>query len=169
MANCAECATYFSQDRVLLDMYDRAQKVSAPAQVRESVSDPLALARWEARHGSTNTTPCLLQNDVWPSVLMAMLGVLAVVLVVEFRPSAGTGLEAPNVFVEDYLRRDVGQGYLDTDDPAEVTQFLNRELGVRLDPIRLARLRLPQAHIFLLEGRKPQPDLTDEGESKYAA
>jgi hypothetical protein len=114
VANCAECATYFSQDRVLLDMYDRAQ-------------------------------------------------------VVEFRPSAGTGLEAPNVFVEDYLRRDVGQGYLETDDPAEVTQFLNRELGVRLDPIRLARLRLPRAHIFLLEGRKPQPDLTDEGESKYAA
>jgi hypothetical protein len=154
VANCAECTTYFSQDRALLDMYDRAQNISAPAQVRERVFDALALARSEARHRTTKSTPRLLQNGVWPSAAMAVVGVLAVVLAVAFRPSVGTTLEAPNVFVEDYLRRAVGQDYLETDDPAEVTRFLNRELGVRLDPIRLAGLRLARVEICLLEGRR---------------
>jgi hypothetical protein len=154
VANCAECATYFSQDRALLDMYDRAQRISAPAPVRERVFDALALARWETRHGTKNATPRLLQTGAWPSAMIAALGVLAVVLVLEFRPPVATALEAPDVFVEDYLRRAVGQDYLETADPAEVTQFLNRELGVRLDPIRLAGLRLARVEICLLEGRR---------------
>jgi len=85
---------------------------------------------------------------------MAVAVVLALVLVGEFGPT-GPGAEYdPDMFVEDYLRRAVGQDHIETTDPAEVTRFLQRELGLRIEPIRSAGLALQRAEICLLEGRR---------------
>jgi hypothetical protein len=71
------------------------------------------------------------------------------------RPDAATvSVEGPEVFVEDYLRRAVGQDHIETDDPAEVQRFLERELGLRFDPLQIAGLKLERAEICLLEGRR---------------
>jgi hypothetical protein len=63
-------------------------------------------------------------------------------------------VESPDVFVEDYLRRAVGQDRIETSDPTAVRRFLERELGLTFDPIRLAGLALERAEICLRDGRR---------------
>lgn len=58
------------------------------------------------------------------------------------------------MFVEDYLRRAVGDDHIETQDPAEVTRFLQRELGVRFEPILLAGLEISRAEICLLKDQR---------------
>ena len=62
--------------------------------------------------------------------------------------------DGPEMFVEDYLRRAVGEDHIETNDPAEVRRFLVRELGLALGPIHFAGLDLSRAEICLLEGRR---------------
>lgn len=156
---CEACSDYFEQDRALLDLYDRIRSVPAPQAVRERVFDALARARWDARTESDRpsapaapsaATSRLRRFGVWPAVMVAAL---ATVLFVELR-SSPSSVEDGDVFVEDYLRRAVGQDHIETTDPAEVTRFLERELGVRVEPIRLAGLDVTRAEICLLEGRR---------------
>lgn len=84
------------------------------------------------------------------TVLIALAG-FAVLQTTSQQASTDEGAE---IFVEDYLRRAVGQDHIETSNPAEVTRFLERELGLRFDPIRLAGLDLARAEICLLEGRR---------------
>lgn len=62
--------------------------------------------------------------------------------------------DAPGMFVEDYLRRAVGQDHIRTSDPEEVAQFLQRELGLLLQPLAMRGLLLQGAEICLLDGRR---------------
>jgi hypothetical protein len=175
---CENCGAYFEQDRKLLDLYDRARRVSTPIAVRERVFDALARARWGIRrrktgedeeerserygHGSGEYGTriagasrwlgrTLLRRGAWPT---AMVAALALVIVAEFRPGGQASADDPAMFVEDYLRRAVGQDHIDTNDPAEVTRFLQRELGMRVEPIRLSGLDIASVEICLLEGRR---------------
>jgi hypothetical protein len=83
---------------------------------------------------------------------MAMAAVLALVLFTD--ASTVRSADAPNVFVEDYLRRAVGQDFIETHDPGEVMHFLERELGLHFTPITLAGLNLMRAEICLLDGQR---------------
>ena len=53
-----------------------------------------------------------------------------------------------------HLRRAVGQDHIVTDDPAEVRRFLQRELGMQLEPLHFAGMDIARAEICLLEGRR---------------
>jgi hypothetical protein len=64
-------------------------------------------------------------------------------------PAAESG-----VFLQDYLRRAVASERIASSDPDEVAQFLTRELGLPVGPIRDDTLVLLGAEICLLEGRR---------------
>jgi len=158
---CGECQEYFEQDRILLDAYGRLGDDRAPLPVREKVFDALAQARWEELGGEplksapTDVTSGWVKRSGWAVLLAA--GVATVTF--------GLPDSAPNVnamaagedgavFVEDYLRRAVGQDHIMTSDPDEVGRFLTRELGMQLAPIMVEGLELESAEICLLEGRR---------------
>lgn len=151
---CDGCQDYFEQDRALLDLYDRVRGIRAPRSVRRRVFDTLAAARWGAAsrsHDSSSLRDWSRRHGAWPAVIM--VAALVVVL--------GVGLHQPHVdaepsavFVEDYLRRAVGQERIESDDPREIRRFVERELGLRIDPLRVAGFALVRAEICLLEGRR---------------
>ncbi len=155
VADCPECAEFFDQDRALLEMYDRLRSETAPREVRERVFDTLAAARWDTRgsHGTAREPvgASWKRTAVWSLVLA---GSLATIGVVEFRSDVPPELADGAMFVEDYLRRAVGQDHIVTSDPDEIGRFLARELGMQLRPIRLEGLELQGAEICLLEGRR---------------
>ncbi len=164
--DCADCATYFAQDRAILDLYDRARQTPAPSSVRERVYDALASARTVVRLGhpsreaaSRSTAVTRATTALRSRVVLAALATVATVATIAFFASGDlrsdpAPTEHANMFVEDYLRRAVGQDHIETTDPTEVTRFLERELGIRVEPLRLAGLELSRVEICLLEGRR---------------
>lgn len=152
--DCAECAAYFHQDRVLLAAYDRIRQEPAPLEVRERVFDALAHARWEGKgRRASGELPTLGWRRYTPWML-AVAASLVAISVGTFDPGAPGVAEGPEMFVEDYLRRAVGQDHIETSDPVEVRHFLERELGVQVRPIDYAGWELERAEICLLEGRR---------------
>ena len=152
--DCGECRDYFEQDRALLEFYDRIRDQPAPLEVRESVFEALSRARWrDADHSGAAAakSSTLWRLGAWP---VALTAALLVVFMVEMRPKTAAPADDPTVFVEDYLRRAVGQDHIETSDPAEVRRFLQRELGMQLQPLAFAGLALERAEICLLEGRR---------------
>ena len=88
----------------------------------------------------------------WPGMAAGVIVVLALVAALaRHGPSTHDG---GGVFVEDYLRRAVGQHHLITSDPDEVRRFLVRELGIEVGPLRASGLELRRVEICLLEGRR---------------
>lgn len=148
---CADCIEYFEQDRALLDLYDRVRGHSAPRHVRERVFDALSRARWAGAASARSDRMTWLRRAAWPAAVAA---VLVVALFVELRPTAPATVDDTAMFVEDYLRRAVGQDHIETNDPTEVRRFLQRELGMQLQPLRFAGMSISRAEICLLEGRR---------------
>lgn len=153
VAACPECAEFFEQDRALLEAYDRVRDVRAPIEVRERVFDALAHAR------AGGVTP--VRTPRWRKGLARVSPILAAAAVtsaVALWPASPSRLEVAAadgaMFVEDYLRRAVGQDHISTSDPDEVQRFLARELGMPVSPLALAGLELEGAEICLLEGRR---------------
>lgn len=181
VAACLECSEYFELDRSLLDLYDRARDVAAPITVRERVFDAIAGARWWGHRGEvaeaaaspadatdgnergaggsrrhsthllTSLREQLVRYGAWPTAVAAVL----VVFLIQGRANERrAAVERSDVFVEDYLRRAVGEDRIVSNDPGAVTKFLERELGMRVEPLRLAGFDLSRAEICLLEGRR---------------
>jgi anti-sigma factor RsiW len=150
---CAACESYFAQDRVLLEAFDRASQERAPQILRERVFD--ALARERARGlGLRPTRPTRQVSRRWILAAAASVaGLLAGGSVVFLRSVT----ESPNdggLFAEDYLRRAVAQEKLVSSDAAEISRFLTRELGRPIMPLQLAGLHLASAEVCLIEGRR---------------
>lgn len=159
VGRCEGCADFFEQDPGLLEVYARAHELRAPMALRERVFDALAGARWGALQAGVES-PASAQG-VGFSALIRRLALPAMVLVLfasaialPLGQSQPDAREESEKFVEDWLRRAVGEDHIVTDDPAEVTRFLERELGLRFAPIQLAGLDLSRAEICLLEGRR---------------
>jgi anti-sigma factor RsiW len=155
---CSACAEYFAQDRALLDTYAQLGQITAPLGVRQRVFDTLAQARLQER-ASPGRPPAdgirpsaWLYRASWP----LMAATLAVLAWGWQGRAAGPpeGAQSGAVFVEDYLRRAVGEDHIVSSDPAEIQRFLARELGMKLGPIRAVGLELERAEICLLEGRR---------------
>ena len=136
-------------------MYDKLRTEFAPRAVRKKGFDTLAAARWEPSgdHPTEQESLGVSRRKVggWSLVLAASLAAIAFV---DFTPDAPSELAEGSMFVEDYLRRAVGQDHITTSDPDEIGRFLARELGMRLRPIELEGLALEGAEICLLEGRR---------------
>lgn len=157
VAECPDCTEFFAQDRALLDSYERLRAEKAPIDVRERVFDSLSKARWDAlqrQDAESGSRPVWRHGLVPATVLAAALAVIAFGSL--DRP--GTAVVAdgddPGMFVEDYLRRAVGQDHIETSDPDEIVRFLQRELGVSLKPLEIEGLELIGAEICLLEGHR---------------
>jgi len=150
--SCLDCREYFEQDRVLLDAYERLGQDRAPLAVREKVFDALARARWEELGGAARAR---MTRSGWAALLAAGIAVVMFALPGTGLPGGSVGTKGDGaVFVEDYLRRAVGQDHIVTSDPDEVGRFLTRELGMQLGPIFAEGLELERAEICLLEGRR---------------
>jgi hypothetical protein len=156
VSSCAECSEFFAQERALLDAYRDLGDVRAPLVVRERVFDALATARAEALDEKEGPGPpsAAMQwgRFAWPGVAVGLIAVLAFVPALAW-PGPSTQDDG-GVFVEDYLRRAVGQDHLITSDPDEVRRFLVRELGIEVGPLRSSGLELRRVEICLLEGRR---------------
>ena len=153
---CPECAEFFEQDRALLEAYDRLRSDKAPREVREGVFDALAAARWDARAGhgiekAPSGATSWKRTAAWPLMIAAAL---AMITLADFASQVPAELAEGAMFVEDYLRRAVGQDHIATSDPDEIARFLARELGMQLRPIQVEGLELEGAEICLLEGRR---------------
>ena len=92
-----------------------------------------------------------MRFGAWPIAIAASS---AVIILAELRPTTPASVDDPAMFVEDYLRRAVGQDHIVTDDPNEVRRFLQRELGMQLQPLQFAGLELERVEICLLDGRR---------------
>lgn len=159
-----------------MDLYERIRRTRAPVEVRERVFDAIARVRWEGARGrdpahrrtrslTRGSEPQAGYGDperasafhfrqlgAWP---VAMVAAALTIGLLQASPStSGVSSDAPDMFVEDYLRRAAGQDRIDTDDPGKVRRFLERELGLRFDPIRISGLDLSRVEICLLEGRR---------------
>lgn len=151
---CDCCQEYFRQDLALLGLYSRVREIPAPTAVRRRVFDSIASARWSPdRTDGSSEVPSRLTHlrsqGAWPLALLAVIGVAGLS---QLRV-ARTAPEPSAVFVEDYLRRAVGQEHIETDDPTEIRHFLERELGLMLEPMAFEGFDIARAEICLLEGR----------------
>lgn len=150
---CPECASYFAQDRALLEVYERARREAAPLEVRERVFDALARARVPVvrppRRARRAKAAAVVAGVAAIAALMSLYRVDA-----PSGPAPLTTFDDPGIFAEDYLRRAVGQDHVITSDPSEVRRFLQRELGMGLEPIALADLALERAEVCLIAGRR---------------
>ena len=147
---CAACESYFAQDSVLLEAFDRASQERAPQILRERVFD--ALARERSR--SLGLTPTRRVRRRWVLAAAAsVVGLLAGGFALSLRnvPDAPTD---GGLFAEDYLRRAVAVERIVSSDAAEISRFLTRELGRPIWPLQVAGLRLTGAEICLIEGRR---------------
>jgi len=156
VSSCPECSEFFAQERALLDAYRELGDVRAPLGVRERVFDALATARAEALNEKvpSGTLPATTRwlRFAWPGVAVGAIAVLALVPAQAW--SGPSTQDDGRVFVEDYLRRAVGQDHLVTSDPDEVRRFLVRELGIEVGPLRSSGLEVRRVEICLLEGRR---------------
>ena len=158
VADCAECTEFFAQDRALLDVYDRIRGEKAPIEVREKVFDALARSRWQTRGAEPEISTGKTGWRARLALPLLAAAALAVITVANLDRRAPLEVVAtpddPSMFVEDYLRRAVGHDHIETSDPAEVVRFLQRELGLSLEPLDVEGLELLGAEICLLEGQR---------------
>ncbi len=148
---CEACESYFEQDRVLLDAYDRASQERAPQMLRERVFD--ALARERSR-GLVLEPPRRVSRRWAVAAVASVVGLLAGGFTVSLLNGPDGGLNDGGLFAEDYLRRAVSQERLVSSDADEIGRFLTRELGRPIRPLQIDGLRCTSAEICLIEGRR---------------
>jgi len=157
--NCEDCQEYFSQDRRLLDAYCSLREERAPRRVRERVFDslareragsPTAALKRDSQVGAGSLAlPRWMVTAAASLVLLSALGTAAM-----WVNHSSAGPDAGELFVDDYLRRAVGQDNILTSDPAQISRFLVKELGLLITPMRIEGLRLAGAEVCFLDGRR---------------
>jgi len=154
VASCGACARFFAQDRLLLDALEGLREVRAPLKVRERIFQSVAAARAGEIHSSGPEGRTQARWTPWvagiATLAMAVGSVVAAV---------GTGVppaapDTNDAVAQDYLRRTVGEDYLDTSDPHEVSRFLERELGLIVSPLQADGLSVERVEICLLGGTR---------------
>ncbi len=148
---CTACQDYLTQDGALLDAYDRFRGERAPRRVRERVFDALARERAGIHNGSVGAGRFRSMRSTWLVGAAAALVVLSVGGTTLAMSDSATQ-QADALFVEDYLRRAVGEDNINTSDPGEVRRFLARELGMKVELLEMKGLRLAGAEICLVDG-----------------
>lgn len=172
VAECEACRDFFAQDDRLIAAHQRFKREVAPRRLRERVFDALARERAGRPTEEAAEEPGGLEAAATPGaggwaggwgwrrivVGVGLLGAAALAaLVVEGAPTVSdrrASGDDTGVFVEDYLRRAVADDRIESGDPAEVSRFLRRELGVPLEPLGLEGFSIEKAEICLLEGRR---------------
>lgn len=159
VATCSECQEFLTTSDQVALAYEELAQVQAPAELRERVFTAIACeragvdqadqtsrlpwARWARlqRVGVAAVTVIALGSGFW-------LGRPA--------PASEAAVEAESgaAFVEDYLRRAVGEERILTSDPMAIRHWLARELGLQVEPLQLEGFALELAEICLLNGQR---------------
>lgn len=170
--SCRDCQRLLARDRLLRDRIRAIPLPPAPPRVRERVFSALA----EERHRRDPRTEAAEGDGrrragpgrLFPWSTLRSLGAAAAVaallmggwFLLDDRGSSGTGPVAhPDVLpgiqlVEDFVREAVEAERIVTSDPAEVTEFLHRELGMRLSPLTFDGFQLVGAEICIWEEKR---------------
>jgi anti-sigma factor RsiW len=151
---CRSCRLYFEQDRALLDLYSRMRHEPAPREVREGVFDALARARLVREQKEVQRKDPVRGRRAMIVGAAALAASLALFAPAAFDRPEAASVDDPGLFAEDYLRRAVREDHIVSSDPREVSRFVQRELGVNLDPLQLAGLELESAEVCLIRGRR---------------
>ena len=169
---CQACQSYFDQDRRLLDLYDRVGRERTPRAVRERVFDSLARERARGlgvpeaaevtapvgasadRAGIFDVSGWSMTRRRWALATASSVAAFFVVAAGSVWLERTAPQEDAGLFVEDYLRRAVGEDRIVTSDVSEVSRFLTRELGLPITPMQVIGLKLAGAEICLLDGRR---------------
>ncbi len=144
---CAACHGFFETDRALAPARE-AVLVQVPPTLRDRVFDSLAARRVARRVPPPAGSKRSQTLAVGVVLIIAMAG--TALWFASGNPEAARDETLP--FVEDYVRRAVAADRIDSEDPAEVTRFLTRELGTALQPLRADGLTLLGAEICLIDG-----------------
>ena len=152
---CSECQAYLEDSQSLSKAYENLAVTKAPLQLRDRVYAAIAEER-ASQTVPASTTPA--QPLGWRRGLTAGWRVAAVAVIAlgsgTLVARTSTTPDSGAVFVDDYLRRAVGQERIVTSDPVRVGRWLARELGLPMGPMQVAGLELEGAEICLLNGRR---------------
>lgn len=140
---CEACRTYLAQGDEVVGTYAREGVAPVPRELQERIVRAVERRRRGELVGRT------VRAAAWPAAILVFVAAMVWLQLDESRSA-----NPPDIYVEDYMRRAVGQDHIETTDPAEVTSFLQRELGLRLEPLAAQALTLQRAEICLLEGRR---------------
>lgn len=153
---CPACQEFLAQDRSLLGLYARLREECAPQDVRERVFDELSRARWDqlAQEQVEAAPPASRLTRRRLVLGLSTMVILVAVSLPGRGPSEAPAPDEAAMFVEDYLRRAVGEEHIESGDPEEIVRFLTRELGMALRPLELQGLELKKAEICLFQGRR---------------
>lgn len=162
--SCRECTRWFAEDRATLDTRHSLQSVRAPLRVQAKVFEALARAReggTRSRVDAMRAGASRLRKRVAAvGGLLAAGAISALIIGPRLPPDGGARagvigeMGSDAAFVEDYLRRAVGEDYLESSDAEEIARFLRRELGLHSNLLSLAGLVPTRVEICLLEGRR---------------
>lgn len=154
VAACAACQDYFAQDRTLLEVYDRLRANPAPAPVRERVFDTLARERTAGATTPDRERRARIDRRATRAAATVLVVLGAGMAGWLLLPDRGAPSQPAGMFAEDWLRRAVAEDHIDSADPAQIRDFLARELGIVHTPLRIAGLSPVSAEICLLDGRR---------------
>jgi len=168
VSRCPECVLYLARDRAVLDTCRELGSMKAPLEVRARVYQAVACAErgqvaeleGRRRRGSDRSSEPDRRGRLKGGAIVSAVGVLGLLAVLITTLGEGprvSGRETPpreQAYVEDYLRRAVGQDFLDSSDPDVIARFLHRELGLRSPLLRISGLVPTRVEICLLEGRR---------------
>lgn len=155
---CAACRDFFGDDARLRAVLRRVLQQKAPPELRARVL--AALAREAA----------VLESPVQPRAgrvirsrrarwAVGIAAGLVIAVGLATVPTRQGFLDprperAGEIFIEDFLRRAVGEEQILSSDPAEVARFLTRELGRPAAPLVVPGLRIAKAEICLLGDKR---------------
>jgi hypothetical protein len=154
VASCEACARFFAQDRGLLDALERLRQVRAPLEVRERIFRSLAEARAGGIPGVEPEGRTRARWTPWVAGFATAAAVAASVVATLATRVSPVASDTNVAVAQDYLRRTVGEDYLDTSDPHEVSRFIERELGLILSPLTADGLSVERVEICLLDGKR---------------
>ncbi|MDT8368867.1 MAG: hypothetical protein RQ745_06640 [Longimicrobiales bacterium] len=152
--SCRACSRHFREDRAFVEALGDLPPIPAPISTRERIFHVIA----EARAAIPMRTLRSLSDRRLAFGASAVVVITIALSVSVLVPKPGTPDTTASItsgaVVEDYLRRTVGEDYIDTTDPGVVTRFLERELGVIISPLSVPGLEIERVEICLLSGER---------------
>ncbi len=141
LGRCAACREFFARDAALVRAVStHGAGARAPERLRKRIGEAIAReARLETRVRREGT-----------ALAAAVVVLLAAGAIV--RTSAAGDIQ--EAYAQDYLNRAVQDHAIHSPDPAAVSRFFLREMGVGVFPVALGEGRVTRAMVCLLEDRQ---------------
>lgn len=157
LGHCPECREYFARDAALARAIARhGAGGRAPDSLRRQIVDATAgETRPEATSASGRTrhlaTRIRREGLAIAAVLVALLAGAALL---RSGPGEGIGDGIGEAYAQDFLNRAIQDHAIHAPDPATVSRYFLREIGIDMRPVMLEEGRLTRAMVCLLKKRR---------------